>query len=255
MRRLAGAMELLDGPLDNPDLLRGNLHDLARINRWLGGTAASRRALAALLGGRTVPHTMLDVGTGGADIPLALLDHATRHGRRLTVTGLDSRGEVLAAARGLDPRVGTHDDLDLVVHDGRSLPWPDRSFDVVHASLLVHHLEPPDVLAFLREAARVARLGVIVNDLVRARRHWLGARVLLGVTTRNRYTRHDGPLSVKRAYTRMELRALLAGAALRPIAEVSAFAGHRVAIAAVPMRALEQHRSDVAEPLLTGGGE
>jgi SAM-dependent methyltransferase len=158
------------------------------------------------------------------------------------VTAVDSRAEVLDAARALDPRIATADRLELAVTDGRSLPWPDRSFDVVHASLLVHHLEPPDALAFLREAARVARIGVIVNDLVRARHHVLGARVLLGVTTRNRYTRHDGPLSVRRAYTRMELRALLAGAALRPVAEVGAFAGHRVAIAAVPMRELERRQ-------------
>jgi len=242
MRRLAGARELLDGPLDDPDALRGNLRDLARINRWMGGTAASRRALDRLLDGRTVPHSLLDVGTGGADIPLDLLDAARRRGRVLRVTGVDSRAEVLDAARAIDPRVGTAEGLELALSDGRSLPWPDRSFDVVHASLLVHHLEPPEALAFLREAARVARIGVIVNDLVRARHHLLGARVLLGVATRNRYTRHDGPLSVQRAYTRMELRALLAGAALRPVAEIGAFAGHRVAIAAVPMRELEHQR-------------
>ena len=131
--------------------------------------------------------------------------------------------------------------------DGRRLPWPDRSFDVVHASLVVHHLEPPDALAFLREAARVARLGVVINDLVRARHHWIGARILLPLMTRNRFTRHDGPLSVQRAYTRMELRALLAGAALRPVAEMGAFAGHRVAIAAVPMRELERRQASDAD--------
>ena len=43
-------------------------------------------------------------------------------------------------------------------------------------------------------------------------------------------------MSVQRAYTRMELRALLAGADLRPIGEVRAPFGHRVAIAAVPIR-------------------
>ena len=239
MRRLAGAQELLDGPLDDPTVLRGNLRDLARINRWLGGTAASARALERLLDGRTVPHTLLDVGTGAADIPLALLATAHRRGRSLHVTGVDSREEVLAAARAIDATLVTAAGLDLEVSDGLTLPWPDRSFDVVHSSLLVHHLEPPDALAFLREAARVSRIGVIVNDLIRARHHWLGARVLLGMGTRNRYTRHDGPLSVRRAYTRMELRAMLAGADLRPIAEATAFAGHRVAIAAVPMRDLE----------------
>jgi SAM-dependent methyltransferase len=240
VRRLAGVQELLDGPLDDEVALSGNLRDLARLNRWLGGTRASRRAIDRLLAGRTVPHTILDVGTGGADIPVALLERARRGGRPVRVTGIDSSSEVLRAARAVNPGLEGMAGLELVVGDGVSLPWPDRSFDVVHASLVIHHLEPPQALELLREAARVARLGVVVNDLVRARHHWIGARVLLPLMTRNRFTRHDGPLSVRRAYTRMELRALLAGAALRPVAEVGAFAGHRVAIAAVPMRELEQ---------------
>ena len=252
MRRLAGVHELLDGPLDDEAALRGNLRDLARINRWLGGTSASQRAIDRLLEGRTVPHSLLDVGTGAADIPLALLARASRSGRALRVTGVDSRPQVLEAARAIDPRLASTPDLELVVSDGRSLPWPDRSFDVVHASLVIHHLEPPEALAFLREAARVARIGVVINDLVRARQHWIGARVLLPLMTRNRFTRHDGPLSVRRAYTRMELRALLAGAALRPVADVGAVAGHRVAIAAVPMRELEQQRAPASNEVDVG---
>ena len=103
---------------------------------------------------------------------------------------------------------------------------------------------PLDDEAALRGNLRdLARLGVVINDLVRARHNWIGARLLLPLMTRNRFTRHDGPLSVQRAYTRMELRALLAGAALRPVAEVGAFAGHRVAIAAVPMRELERQQA------------
>jgi ubiquinone/menaquinone biosynthesis C-methylase UbiE len=237
MRRLAGATELLDGPLDDPDTLRGNLHDMTRINRRLGGTTASRRAIDRLLGGRSGPHSVLDVGTGAADIPLALIA-GTRHSPRpLRFTALDSRQQVLDAARQLEPQLepASAPDLQLVVGDGRSLPWADDSFDVVHTSLVLHHLEPPDAIAFLVEAARVARHGVVLNDLVRARFHWLGARALVAVTTRNRYTRHDGPMSVRRAYTRIELRALLAAAGLRPIAEITAFAGHRVAIASVPI--------------------
>lgn len=233
MRRLADTHELLDGPLDDPAALRGNLRDLAWINRRLGGTRASRRAIDGLLERRSGPHTVLDVGTGAADIPMALIEATAATGRPLRVTAIDSRVEVLDAARDVDARLAGAAGLDLVVGDGRSLPWPDRAFDVVHASLVLHHLEPADAIAFLVEAARVARHGVVVNDLVRARHHWLGARALLAATTRNRYTRHDGPLSVRRAYTRVELRALLAAGGLRPVAEVTAFAGHRVAIAAV----------------------
>ena len=233
MRRLAHTHELLDGPLDDPAALRGNLRDLAWINRRLGGTRASRRAVDGLLGRRSGPHTLLDVGTGAADIPMALIAATASTGRPLRVTAVDSRVEVLDAARDVDSRLAAAPELQLVVGDGRSLPWPDRAFDVVHASLVLHHLEPADAIAFLVEASRVARHGVVVNDLVRARHHWLGARALLALTTRNRYTRHDGPLSVQRAYTRVERRALLAAGGLRPVVEVGAFAGHRVAIAAV----------------------
>ena len=71
--------------------------------------------------------------------------------------------------------------------------------------------------------------------------------------TRNRYTRHDGPMSVQRAYTRVELRALLAGANLRPVAEVRRAFGHRVAIAAVPMPGAARPAADRIPPRRDAG--
>src|SRR5687767_8817809 len=141
MQRRSDAEELLDGPLDDAAALRGNLRDLARANRWLGGAGLSVRAIEALAGDRET-LTVLDVGTGAADIPVALLERAARDGRRLRVTGIDSRPEVLAAAVARQPRLALTPGLELHVGDGRSLPYPDHSFDIAHASLLLHHLEP-----------------------------------------------------------------------------------------------------------------
>ena len=159
MDRLAGAAELLDGPLDDPVALEGNLRDLRRVNRLLGGVSLSGRALDALVGRVADAGTavsLLDVGTGGADIPLALLDEWGRRGRRLHVTGVDDRSEVLAAARVADPRVNSAARLTLEQADGRSLPYPDASFDVAHCSLVLHHLSRGRV-ALLWEIAWVAR--------------------------------------------------------------------------------------------------
>ena len=86
----------------------------------------------------------------------------------------------------------------------------------------------------LREMARVSTRGIIVNDLARGWWPWLGARLLTRLATRNRYTRHDAPLSVRRAWTLPEARAMLAVAGLRPVAEVTGLLGHRWAIAARP---------------------
>ena len=233
MDRHSDAVELLDGPLDDPVALTGNLRDLRRVNRWLGGVSLSAAAIEALAAHRD-DLTMIDVGTGGADIPLGLLARARRRGRRLSVVAVDSRAEVLAAAALATPGLPTADGLELVVADGRTLPYPDRSFDVAHCSLVVHHLGPDEAVALLREMGRVARLGVVVNDLDRTRLGWVGAWLMGHLLTRNRYSRLDGPLSVQRAYRAEEVAAMLREAGLRPVRILRGAFGQRYAIAAVP---------------------
>jgi SAM-dependent methyltransferase len=236
MDRLAGAHELLDGPLDDVATLAGNLRDLRRANALLGGVGLSREALDALVGadaGRSATIELLDVGTGGADIPIALLAEWHERRRRLAITAIDERPEVVAAARLARPAIESVEGLRLEVGDGLALPFADRSFDVAHTSLVVHHLEPGDAVRLFGEMIRVSRRGIVVNDLARGRVAWLGAWLLGRLATRNPYSRHDAPLSVRRAYTVVEMHALLAVAGLRPIATRRHFLRHRYAIAAV----------------------
>jgi ubiquinone/menaquinone biosynthesis C-methylase UbiE len=232
VRRRAGVAELLDGHLDDPATLRDNLRDLTRANRLTGGARLSVRAVSVLSSGLE-EATVLDVGTGAADIPVALLADARARGRRLTVTATDSRAEVIEAARAARPGLDAVEGLTLEVADGLALPYADTSFDVAHASLVLHHLEPEEAVALLREMARVTRRGVVVNDLARRRHTLLGAWLLSRACTRNRFSRHDAPLSARRAYTRPEAVELLARAGLRPVFDVDILIGHRWAIAAV----------------------
>ena len=233
MERLAAAVERIDGPLDDPPALVANLRDLRRINRWLGGATLSARAVGILAGDRR-PVRILDVGTGGADIPVLLLREAARRGRPTAVTAVDHRPEMRAAALAMDPGLAFERDLRYEIHDGRELPYPERSFDIAHASLLVHHLDPPDAVAVLAELRRVSRLGVIVNDLDRSRLALLGARLMTRTITRAAWTRSDAPLSVRRAYRPDELEAMVRAAGLRPIGRLRHRLGDRYAIVAVP---------------------
>jgi ubiquinone/menaquinone biosynthesis C-methylase UbiE len=232
MDRLTDAVELLDGPLDDPVALADNLRDLRRINRWLGGVGLSSAAIDALAAHRA-ELSLLDIGTGGADIPVALLADADRRGRTLHVVGLENRAEVLAAAERAAPAVAETAGLTLTVGDGRSLPYPDRAFDVVHASMVLHHLDDDDAIVMLAEMSRVARLGIVLNDLDRSRLFWLGAWLIGHLLTGNRYTRNDAPLSVRRAYRLDEAVALVRAAGLAPVRTIRGPFRHRYAIAAV----------------------
>jgi ubiquinone/menaquinone biosynthesis C-methylase UbiE len=227
MQRLADTPELMDGPLD-ATVLAGNLRDLVRVNRWLGGTRLSERALSRLLAGGAAKLTMLDVGTGAADIPASLIERFAGQGTTLIVHAVDERQEMVTAARA---RVGERADLTLeVTAGGERLPYPDDAFDIVHCSLVLHHLEPGEAVGLLRECARVGRCGVVVNDLDRAAHLWLGAWLLGHLLTGNRYTRHDAPLSVRRAHRPAEVERMASEAGLELVARVGGFMGHRYAL-------------------------
>lgn len=208
--------ELLDAP--DPDLreLRRNLREMAMLNRLPGGAAASVAAILAVLpgGGQAVP--VLDVGTGSGD-----LAHRLREARpALSLVLADVSGAVLDVAR---RNVAGMEDVILVRADVRDLPFEDESMAIAHASLLLHHLDPPDVVRALRQMRRVARHGVVVNDLRRSRFALAMTAVPILALARSPYTRHDGILSVRRAHTLAELDDLAADAGLRPVARTAAW--------------------------------
>jgi len=88
------------------------------------------------------------------------------------------------------------------------LPFHNSTFDLVSSSLFVHHLSPDQAVEFAREALRVCRIAVLVNDLVRHPLHLAIAYTGLPLY-RSRITRNDAPASVRQAYTVEEMRDFL----------------------------------------------
>jgi hypothetical protein len=80
--------------------------------------------------------------------------------------------------------------------------------------LLVHHLDPGDVVAALRELRRVARRGVVINDLRRGILPMVAMAVSTVALGGSRVTRADGLVSARRAYTLAELDDLVGEAGL-----------------------------------------
>ncbi len=203
MRRVI-ASELMDAPDADPVLLAGNLADIEFANRRFGGYRPVIRSVfehdAAWL---------LDVCCGSADVPRELLREARARGRRLEIVALDASDAVLAVAR---QRAGDEPLLRFVRGDARMLPFPDAAFDIATCTLGLHHFDDDAAVEVLRELRRVARLTPIVCDFERSPLAYVGASLFATFIAKNRFTKHDGPLSVRRAYCARELVAL-AGAA------------------------------------------
>lgn len=209
--RAERAEELLDAPRHDMAELAQSLGHVASVNYLLGGVTAIMRYLEPLL--RTQGSLrILDVATGSADIPWRIARWARRHGLQAHVTATDVHPQMLELAR---QRCRDYPEITVEAADALRLPYADGAFDVALMSLALHHFEDAQQTRVLREMARVSTRLVLVNDLERTWLNYLGARLLAATWWRgNRLTRHDGPLSVLRSFTRRELQSLGASAHL-----------------------------------------
>ncbi|MGZ3527075.1 MAG: methyltransferase domain-containing protein [Vulcanimicrobiaceae bacterium] len=202
----ATGRELIDGPVESLRELEESFRDIEAANRWLGGAAPARAYLR-----KWRPARVLDVGTGSADIPRAVIADARRDGRRLVVTCLDSSPQMLEVAHA---RSGCDSDLTFELGDGTGLPFRDGEFDVAMSNLTLHHIDPKPAVGFLRELRRVGRIA-LVTDLYRSAGTLAGAWLFSRLVSRNRLTRHDAPMSARRAYTPKEALAIARAAGWR----------------------------------------
>jgi len=215
--RLENAQERLDEPRHDPAVLDADLRHIETVNRFLGGRRAALSALASVINMTEAP-SILDVGCGGGDIPRAIAGHAARRRLAVRIVAADRHDQVLTIARHRSAGRAGSANIRFIRCEGLALPFADRSFDVVIMSLTLHHFDGDARIAVLRELARVAGRAVVINELERCWPNYMGARLLATTVWRaNTMSRHDGPISVLRAFTPAELRDDLRAAGLQDV--------------------------------------
>ncbi len=229
--------ELMDEKIEDVAELAENFRDIQRVNGLLGGTAIILRHLPTLMPERSarLPVSILDLATGSADIPVAIVRWARRQNRDVTIIASDASPEILDLAR---DQTAPYPEITVEQFDARSVSLPDNHVDIVLCSLSLHHFDPDSAVRVLGEMRRLGRNGFILNDLKRGRLGFAAAWIASRLTTRNRLTRNDAPLSVHRAYTPRELEGLLTRAGVED-ARISTHPWFRMAAVATPRSAYE----------------
>lgn len=211
MRRVDNP-ELLDSDDCPPEEVAKSLHDLSSINRRFGGVSTTRTLIervAATTGKKN--FSLLEVAAGFGEVPKFAAGDLARRGVQLELTLLDAKRSHLLG--------GEHS----VVANALALPFPDNSFDLISCSLFMHHLQPEQVGWFAREALRVCRCALLINDLIR---HPLHLALVYGAfpLMHSHVSRYDGVVSVRRAYTPNEMLDMIRSAfpdGSRPRIEIS----------------------------------
>lgn len=221
LRQRATEPESLDLGVSEAEAIK-SLRDLRRVNRWLGGRRSLLAAIQPFLG---EGGSILDVGCGSADLPAEVVAQSPR---RVIAVGVDVKLLHLRQAPATVRRV---------VADVRALPFAPRSFDVVTASLFLHHFDGSDVALVLAALFRLARRALVVNDLYRALVPWTFARSVFPFAFESRVSVEDGLLSIRRAFRPDELRRAFVEAAIPQVRIQRRFPYRLVAVAEVAAQA------------------
>lgn len=192
--------ELLDSDDCPAEEVAKSLEDLCSINRRFGGVSTTRaltERVAASTGRKW--FSVLEVAAGFGEVPRIVAEQLAAQGVHLDLTLLDIKRSHLLR--------GDHS----IVADALALPFPDDSFDLVSCNLFAHHLQPDEFGRFVREGLRVCRCALLINDLIRHPLHL--AFVYAGFPLMRSYvSRHDGIVSVRRAYVPSEMRRMIGSA-------------------------------------------
>lgn len=179
---------------------------IRRANRLYGGNRMHKRLfrrVASSFKGKTMQ--VLEVASAYGDVVQDAALMLRKENLSLEISLLDRSAEHLPKAS------DWHKDLHpptLYTGDALAIPMADNSVDVVSCCLFLHHLSLDQSRAFLREALRVARVAVLINDVERNRVNYFLSQ-LNSLIDPSRLSRQDGPTSVRQAYTYAEMQELL----------------------------------------------
>lgn len=197
--------------MDRPDLHRGELEgdlcNLETLNRFFGGRGVIRKRTGELLDQLQPgePIRVLDIGSGAGDLCRELIHLCRERAHPILLVSVDAHAAIQAYARREMGR--EYPEARFVLSDARRLAFQERQFDLVLCTLALHHFTEEDAAAILREMRRVSRRWALVSDLVRSQTAYAAVWLVTRFTT-NAMTRHDGPVSVERAFTPEELQDL-----------------------------------------------
>ncbi len=198
--------EIMDQRVLNPAETASVYTWIARVNKYLGGTSVILKYLEKWSENWPADKTIriLDVGTGGSDIPAAIAQWAQRKDKMVKVTALDIDLEALrfGKIKNADPS------LFWVQASCEDMPFADGAFDYVISSMFFHHLPDAMIYKCLRFFDAAASRGIIINDLLRSPLAYAGFWLLTRFIP-DPIFRHDGLLSILRAFRMPDLKTMV----------------------------------------------
>lgn len=196
------ALERMDTEPLPLEVLESAYTDINTCNRLLGGDAITLRAVWQCIRKHPQPsYTILDVGCGDGSMMRSLSRFLRARQVAHTIVGVDLKQSLLdlAAQKSQDFPELRFQQGDILDADAA------LSCDILMTTLTLHHVAEAALPRFLHTFVRLARIGVVINDLQRSKVAYRLFQLFSLFFLKNRIAIHDGLVSITRGFTKKEL--------------------------------------------------
>jgi 2-polyprenyl-3-methyl-5-hydroxy-6-metoxy-1,4-benzoquinol methylase len=131
-----------------------------------------------------------------------LLQWGPKKGYQFDLHGVDANPHIVAFAQQHNAH---HPQIRFQAANVLDASFGQQQFDVIIATLFVHHFPQPTLVALFRQWKKQALVGIVINDLHRHALAYHSIRWLTRLFSRSGMVKYDAPLSVRRGFLRSEL--------------------------------------------------
>jgi 2-polyprenyl-3-methyl-5-hydroxy-6-metoxy-1,4-benzoquinol methylase len=206
------APEIMDDLQCSGEVVHQTLRELDFINHWLGGNQVTLKGLKSLIKNQNKIKSLhlADLGCGSGEM-LKLIHQQLKTHPVLQLTGIDANPNIIAFA---EKHCAGIPNIQLKTEDIFDPNFQRHSFDIVIATLFLHHFTHNQLVKIFRSLQTQARIGIVVNDLHRHPLAYYAIKLLTQLFSRSTMVKYDAPLSVLRGFKKAEIERILAEAGI-----------------------------------------
>jgi 2-polyprenyl-3-methyl-5-hydroxy-6-metoxy-1,4-benzoquinol methylase len=196
--------EIMDDFDMEGEILRGNLDEIAKINRFLGGNRLTIQGVQDLLINipKSTAVTIVDVGCGNGDMLRILADYGLRNNWNFQLIGIDANNFTINHAQHLSEK---YSNISYQCENIFEKSFEELKYDIVLCTLTLHHFKDNEIIYLLRVFYNNANIGVVINDLHRNIIAYRLYQVFCFLFRLNSMTTEDGLTSILRGFKKEEL--------------------------------------------------
>ncbi|MBC8768837.1 methyltransferase domain-containing protein [Arenibacter sp. BSSL-BM3] len=195
--------ELMDDPNLDSLLLQEVYADINMVNKVLKGFYLSLRAINSIIeDNHQNSYTILDMGCGDGAMLREVASYFKGRSFDLNLIGIDLNSRSIQLAK---ENSKEYPNIRFLEQDILALEPNKLQCDILLCTLTMHHFDSEKIPIFLNQFVKLSRLGVVINDLHRSKVSYYLYKLFSLIFMKTKIAKHDGLVSIKSAFTKMDL--------------------------------------------------